>query len=330
MRLCVQAVPTASQRMLFGALPLAAFLLLCRPVSAQDQLVVSFDDRRGWLGLEIRFEIEEAPGPPASRSEVLVIAGVIPDSPAEGAGVQAGDILVEIDGAPASRQELRRLERELDVGTPVDLSLDRAGEALSLTLEADEPPSDLRRRIVTVRRLVRGNAGDGSFDIRVDLDSLRAEVEAISLDRLQEVRLRVDSIRALSEERMAEVRESLERSREGLEAVFWPMVWGQGVVAGAELTELNPSLGRYFGVDEGVLVTDVTAGSPAAEGGVEPGDVIVEVDGEEVTSVRDVRGLFSRLSFGRTRRTNRDAPGRSGIPITVVREGERLELIMLR
>ena len=232
MRLCVQAVPTASQRMLFGALPLAAFLLLCRPVSAQDQLVVSFDDRRGWLGLEIRFEIEEAPGPPASRSEVLVIAGVIPDSPAEGAGVQAGDILVEIDGAPASRQELRRLERELDVGTPVDLSLDRAGEALSLTLEADEPPSDLRRRIVTVRRLVRGNAGDGSFDIRVDLDSLRAEVEAISLDRLQEVRLRVDSIRALSEERMAEVRESLERSREGLEAVFWPMVWGQGVVAG--------------------------------------------------------------------------------------------------
>ena len=35
---------------------------------------------------------------------------------------------------------------------------------------------------------------------------------------------------------MAEVRESLERSREGLEAVFWPMVWGQGVVAGAELT----------------------------------------------------------------------------------------------
>ena len=126
------------------------------------------------------------------------------------------------------------------------------------------------------------------------------------------------------------MRESLERSREGLEAVFWPKVWGQRVVAGAELTELNPSLGRYFGVDEGVLVTEVTAGSPAAEGGVEPGDVIVEVDGEEVTSVRDVRGSVSRLSFGRTWRTNRDAPAPDGIPITVVREGERLELIMLR
>ena len=182
---------------------------------------------------------------------------------------------------------------------------------------------------MAVHRLARGNAGDGSLDMRVDLDSLRAEIEAISLDRLQEVRLRVDSIRALGEERMAEVRESPERSREDLEAVFWPMVWGQRVVAGAELTELNPSLGRYFGVDEGVLVTEVTTGSPAAEGGVEPSDVIIEVDGEEVTSVRHVRGSFSRLSFGRTRRINRDAPGRNGVPITVVREGERLELVML-
>ena len=39
---------------------------------------------------------------------------------------------------------------------------------------------------------------------------------------------------------------------------------------------------------KGVLITDVVAGTPAAERGLKPGDVIVEVQQEEVSAPADV------------------------------------------
>jgi serine protease Do len=46
-----------------------------------------------------------------------------------------------------------------------------------------------------------------------------------------------------------------------------------------ELVDMNPGLGRYFGVEEGVLVSNVAADSPL---GLQPGDVIVSIDGRAV------------------------------------------------
>jgi membrane-associated protease RseP (regulator of RpoE activity) len=107
---------------------------------------------------------------------------------------------------------------------------------------------------------------------------------------------------------------------------YSPFFAGQRSVAGAELQDLNPSLARYFAVDAGVLVVDVTERSPAAEGGLEPGDVIVEVNGEAVASIREVRAAFSRLSFARARGPDRDTSSEPTVPITVVREGDRVDL----
>ena len=46
---------------------------------------------------------------------------------------------------------------------------------------------------------------------------------------------------------------------------------------------------------KGVLITDVASGSPAAEKGLKPGDVIVEVQQEEVKTPADITERVERF-----------------------------------
>ncbi len=68
-----------------------------------------------------------------------------------------------------------------------------------------------------------------------------------------------------------------------------PYRLGQSWVAGAQMVELKPDLGAYFKVHSGLLVVDVPNGTPAALAGLQPGDVIVRVQGEPVRSIADLR-----------------------------------------
>jgi S1-C subfamily serine protease len=61
-----------------------------------------------------------------------------------------------------------------------------------------------------------------------------------------------------------------------------------------ELVAMNPELGRYFGVTEGVLVANIAAESPL---GLRPGDVLVSIGGR---SVRDAAHARSILASYRT------------------------------
>jgi membrane-associated protease RseP (regulator of RpoE activity) len=93
---------------------------------------------------------------------------------------------------------------------------------------------------------------------------------------------------------------------------------GQRAVAGAELMALNPSLGRYFGVEQGVLAVEVVRGTPAYLAGLRPGDVIVAVAGEEVREVDEVRSALAR---GYT------SPP---VPLTIIRDGAERILELTR
>ena len=46
---------------------------------------------------------------------------------------------------------------------------------------------------------------------------------------------------------------------------------------------------QYFPVNEGVFVVQVVEGTPASEAGLQGGDIIVRLNGEEVTSLSDLR-----------------------------------------
>jgi len=57
---------------------------------------------------------------------------------------------------------------------------------------------------------------------------------------------------------------------------------------GATVTPLSDQLAEYFGVKQGVLVTEVTAGSAADMAGIKAGDVITTVRGQTIASSGDV------------------------------------------
>jgi putative serine protease PepD len=66
--------------------------------------------------------------------------------------------------------------------------------------------------------------------------------------------------------------------------------------------------------DAGAYVESVTPGSAAADAGIQNGDLIVEVDGTDIRSFDELRGLVSSRSPGET------------VTVTVVRDGERQDL----
>ena len=58
----------------------------------------------------------------------------------------------------------------------------------------------------------------------------------------------------------------------------------------------SPDLGQPFGVDRGVLVLQVVAHSPAAQAGLRSGDVIVAVNGSEVLTPLQVQRAITRAA----------------------------------
>lgn len=91
---------------------------------------------------------------------------------------------------------------------------------------------------------------------------------------------------------------------------------GQNHAAGAEVVDLRPELAEYFEVEGGVLVIDVPEGTPAALAGIQPGDVLTHVGTMAVFSIQELRqGLAATASE---------------IPVTVVRKGREVHLLLLR
>ena len=85
---------------------------------------------------------------------------------------------------------------------------------------------------------------------------------------------------------------------------------------GVQLEELNADLANKFGakVNEGVLVADVVAGSPAAAAGLHEGDVIVDFQGNAVHNGRELRDMVERTAIG------------SKQTVTILRDGKTMNV----
>jgi serine protease Do len=69
--------------------------------------------------------------------------------------------------------------------------------------------------------------------------------------------------------------------------------WGESVFGssrriGVSVVPLSDQLADYFGVKDGVLVSEVSSGTPAATAGIQAGDVMTRVNGRSVLSAADV------------------------------------------
>jgi len=106
-----------------------------------------------------------------------------------------------------------------------------------------------------------------------------------------------------------------------------------GATLGVTVSPLSDQLASYFGVKQGVLVSAVTTGSPAAGAGVRAGDVITAINGQSVSDSGDVtralrQGSGESVEISVTRdkkslslkatlpgRTPRAPSGRGGLPV---------------
>ncbi|NQT11167.1 MAG: PDZ domain-containing protein, partial [Planctomycetes bacterium] len=69
---------------------------------------------------------------------------------------------------------------------------------------------------------------------------------------------------------------------------------------GVMIQPLTHELAEQFGLEprDGVLVADISADTPAAKAGLKPGDVIVDYDGQTVSSPRELQAAVERSEVG--------------------------------
>ena len=105
-----------------------------------DQLLTHGEIQRGRIGVQIQDlipDLAEALG--TSRERGAVVAQVIPGTPAEAAGIQIGDVIVEMNGEPVvGSSDLRNKVGLLRVGDAVRLTIERDGEPMTIELAVGE------------------------------------------------------------------------------------------------------------------------------------------------------------------------------------------------
>jgi len=102
-----------------------------------DQIVAHGRVIRGWLGAEYA----DVPAQTGTDTPTVMVRGVYDNGPAAQAGLQAGDVLLTMDGQPiASQLELRNREANLPPGTKVELAGTRNGAPFKLAATLQERP----------------------------------------------------------------------------------------------------------------------------------------------------------------------------------------------
>jgi len=67
---------------------------------------------------------------------------------------------------------------------------------------------------------------------------------------------------------------------------------------GVNIREISPSLAEAFGLSSEYGLLVVNAAGPAYQAGIRPDDIIVEVEGQRIVSIRDLRRIMSAKSVG--------------------------------
>ena len=182
------------------------------------------------------------------------IVSVEPNSPAERAGVIRGDQLLAYDGADLRDREIN-LTRLLQPSRRITITVRRDGEERQFPVVVVKPPPQVMvRRQLSLPEAFGDNAPEPPAMLR------RVAPKALLGSGI---------------------------------VVFDPMDVEKAPVAGAKLTEIHSDeLGHIFGVSSGILVTDVFS-DPARSSGLRGGDVIVAADGQDVTSIAQLRRVVA-------------------------------------
>ncbi|PIE52158.1 hypothetical protein CSA37_07865 [Candidatus Fermentibacteria bacterium] len=104
--------------------------------SVTEDLLEYGEVRRGWLGVSIQEVSDEL----ASQFELnddtgVLLSDILPDSPAESAGLERGDVVIAIEGEDfSSIDEFRNMIADIDPGTRTELTVVRDGRERKITV----------------------------------------------------------------------------------------------------------------------------------------------------------------------------------------------------
>lgn len=112
---------------------------------------------RGWLGVQIQPVTEElASALGLQGTNGVLVADVLPDGPAAGTELRAGDVILHAGGQPMKDyKDLPKLVAATKAGTPMKLDLVRDGKPMTLSVTIGRMPGD-----ETLAQADRPSAGD--------------------------------------------------------------------------------------------------------------------------------------------------------------------------
>jgi len=107
----------------------------------------------GWVGVELDTE----------NPDGYEVSKVIPGSPAEAAGLQAGDVLVALNGVPINKdndEEMAKARKEWKPGQTVTYTVRRNGGDRQVTLTLGTWPADALAKMIGEHMLEHANADE--------------------------------------------------------------------------------------------------------------------------------------------------------------------------
>jgi S1-C subfamily serine protease len=253
---------------LFTRLPLALRSMESQPALRLFDRFDSMSTRRAVLGITVDTRARD------TDRYGAYVAGVTPSGPADKAGLQSGDILTGIGGtslasgatkqavgADESRPYVRLIERmdQVEVGKPIRVEYRRgdANRTVQITPQTEDRLFALA--FATPTRSSYDSTARGFFSVAPGAP--RDFALALTPNMVDGVPVRGFS----------------------------------GVLGNTELAPMNPKLGRYFGVDRGVLIVD-TDGSNSL--GLEPGDVVRSIDGRDIRNPGELGRVLRSYTSG--------------------------------
>ncbi|AGB71590.1 MULTISPECIES: Do family serine endopeptidase [Rhizobium] len=223
------------------------------------------ETRRGWLGVRIQPVTDDvANSLGLSEAKGALVAGVIKGGPVDNGSIKAGDVILKFDGKDVEEmRDLPRVVAESTVGKEVDVVIYRDGkqQTVKVTLgrledsdQAAAASADKNKK----PQLAPDDKGNSDGVINPDQGD---EGDDDGMD---------------GQDQGGDPQQSPQAQ---------PPVQATSSILGMKLSTLTAENRKSFGIADsvdGVVITEVAPGSAAAEKGLKPGDVVVEVAQEFV------------------------------------------------
>jgi hypothetical protein len=258
-------------------------------------LVNIHTERQSRMGLGLNLDVRQSR---RFDGDGALITGVMPDSPAEGAGLENGDVITVFEG-----QVLTVPLPDSDVEWGFDLDRSLAAQRL-LALAGDLEPG----QTVEIRYLRDGALNTVNVQVE-DFEFSQVRTFRSGSENTQGLRPGARRLRFGQDDdfdiangdfgvRMRELQDHLGdldvdlsafRGVRGMHDVPGAYGFGSNAAQGVEFVDLNPELGEYFGSDAGVLVLEVDDDSTL---GLVAGDVVLGVGDREADTVGRVLRLI--------------------------------------